>query len=288
MLKQALTLLAAQVFLVGSAWAGDITLSQRLDRAAMAFEDSATLEIRLTWPGPITAYLIEGPLRPELERLKVRSYRSSVSASGSGETEMTTKVYTFVLEPTGPGIGRIAPMEIRYMSAIDSVPGTLVTEALEVNIAEPRPAADRTGMGRSVVILAGAVFVALAGLGIWTYVRRRKTRPAEPQRTPAEMFLDELQHLRQEASGDLKRFKAGLYPLLARYLHRQYDIVTDRCTADDLVARLEQLDLAAARRERLALWLRESEQAKYRPVTGQPGETIRLETELREFFANLT
>jgi len=104
------TVLAAAVAAEG------ISVTQSVDRFSIPFEDSVHFEIVLQWDGPQTAYLFPKPLNPTFERLKVRGLTSSISSSGSGEAETTTKKFRYTLIPTASGTGRIEPVTISYLS----------------------------------------------------------------------------------------------------------------------------------------------------------------------------
>ncbi|RME27350.1 MAG: hypothetical protein D6800_05180 [Candidatus Zixiibacteriota bacterium] len=288
-MKQLLTALFFSIILTAVVRGDGITVTQELDRTEIPFEQTATLQVKLTWPGPMTAYLIEGPLRPELEKLKVGRFSSSVTSRGTGADEVTTKTYTFTLQPTASGVGRILPMEVHYVSLPDSIPGTLTTDALELTIAEKKPVSTSGSGVLNAGLMVGLLTILLVALAGVVIYRRQKSRQArEPVVSPSQTLVDALSKLRSETGSDLKRFRAGAFPLITAFLADRYGVATAGQSAGQIVEQLSRLDLSERQREQLETWLVECEQAKYSPVTSAPGDVIRLETEMRQFFGQLT
>jgi len=270
----------------GWACAGEIAISQSLDRFNIPFEDSIHFDIVLQWQGPQSSYLFTSPLGPSFDRLKVRGFTSSISSTGSGDDEVTTKRFRYTLVPTSAGDATIDPITVSYISWPDSVPGQLVTEAMTVQIAEPLLPVEEDGTAAWWIVIVGSVAV----LGLIAFVLARWSaarQPKEIEKTPVEQFLDRLTALKREAGGDLKRFQVGLYENMAAFLKAQYDIESDRLGDDELAGALEVTDLNDDQKEQIGRWLVQARRDKFRPVVGAPGETIRLETEIRQFFEKL-
>ncbi len=270
----------------GSACAGEIAISQSLDRFNIPFEDSVHFDVVLQWQGPQSSYLFASPLGPSFDRLKVRGFTSSISSTGSGDDEVTTKRFRYTLIPTSAGAATIDPITVSYISWPDSVPGQLVTEAMTVQIAEPLPPVEEGG-GATVWVMV-VLLVVVGGLAALILVKRFKARQLkEIERTPVEQFLDRLTALKREAGGDLKKFQVGLYENMAAFLKARYDIELDRLGDNDVSTALETTDLNDDQKEQIGRWLVQARRDKFRPVVGAPGETIRLETEIRKFFERL-
>ncbi len=270
----------------GWAGAGEIAISQSLDRFHIPFEDSVHFDVVLQWQGPQSSYLFTSPLGPSFDRLKVRGFTSSISSTDSGDDEVTTKRFRYTLIPTSAGAATIDPITVSYISWPDSVPGQLVTEAMTVQIAEPLPPVDEGGGATWWIVIAGSV--AVLGLVAFVLVRWSAARqPKEIEKTPVQQFLDRLTALKREAGGDLKKFQVGLYENMAAFLKAQYDIESDRLGDDDVSTALETTDLNDDQKEQIGRWLVQARRDKFRPVVGAPGETIRLETEIRKFFERL-
>ncbi|HUV31229.1 MAG TPA: BatD family protein [Acidobacteriota bacterium] len=272
---------------VPAAMSAGISISQSIDKTETAFEDVVHLEIRLSWPGPQSAYLFDQPLNPVFDGFKVTEFSSSVSSTGSGENEITAKTLRFTLAPRSSGMASIQPLTVSYVSWPDSIPGELVTEAMVVTIAERRPTA-RSESGDFFTlprVLGGLGVMIVAALVVAVVVRRRK--PPVIVKSAREVFLENLSRLRAECGNDLKKLQTGVYKHLTDYLAGEYQLDLANRTADEVAAALEDTNVSQAHREKIVGWLTRAEKEKYSPVTGAPGETVRLEAELREFFEKM-
>lgn len=272
------------VMITVSAQAAGISVSQSLDKSEIPFEGEANFQIVLTWDGPQTAYLFTKPLSPDFTGLKVQQYSSSVKSAGSGADEVTTKTYSFTLKPVKSGLGTIEPVTIEYMTWPDSVSGQLVTEPMSIQIATAVPVEpEGKPHGLLLLILLGAlVVIAIVSWMIRSRISRRT--PAEVVKTPAEMFLDNLAQLRLESGNDVKKFQTGLYKQLVLFLKAQFNVEPSGPAAEDVVAALQVTTMTDAQKEKITNWLVRAEKEKFSPVAVAPGETIRLESEVRDFF----
>ncbi|MFQ6007809.1 MAG: hypothetical protein ACE5K8_02550 [Candidatus Zixiibacteriota bacterium] len=279
-------LFVCAVLTAQAAQADGISVSQSLDRFSIPFEDSVHFEIVLKWNGPQSAYLFTKPLNPTFDRLKARGVTTSVSSTGSGSDEITTKRFSFTLVPTSSGLGSIDPVIISYITWPDSIPGELVTEAMTVQIAELLPPVEgHGGVSVWVLILVALVVVVSAA---FAFVRWKKGRtPKEIEKTPVQQFLEQLTVLKQESESEFKKFQAGLYKLLVEFLTAKYAINPDGAADDEIEKLLEPTDLNEHQKRQISQWLVQARRDKFRPVVAAPGETIRLETEIRRFFEKL-
>ncbi len=260
-----------------------VSVSQSLDRTEIPFEEAVHLRIEISWPGAPTAYLFQKALRINADRLKVASLSSTVTSSGAGADETTTKVLDYTLRPTAPGLATIDATTIEYLVWPDSVAGELITDPMTVTVAEPVPVKETGGDGPSTGLVVIIVVLVLAAAGVVVFILRRR-RPREVSRTPGELFLDNLARLKLEAGSDLKAFQTGLYKLLAEYLSARYAIDIEGKSAETVLGELEQAGMSLQAREKIGGWLTRAEKEKYAPVTAAPGDVIRLESEIREFF----
>ncbi len=278
--------LFSTVALADSTAVSGISVGQILDRTEVPYESTAVLEVSLTWPGGAGEYLFDRPPQLSLERLKVAQISSTVSATGSGETEVTTKKVRFTLKPTSAGLGKIDPATFGFLHLADSVTGSVSTQALTISIAEPAKVAKRKAalaMTRTNLIISAAAILVVITV-IYLFVRKRNRRPRPVVQTPAEQFLEELGVLRQTAGGDLKRFQTGLYKLLVAYLANRYQLKLAGLSTQEMLEVCESTDLTISQKEKFAGWLWRAEREKFAPLAVAPGETIRLEAEIREFF----
>ena len=249
--------------------ADQITVSQSLDRFEMDYESQAHFEIVLTWPGPQSAFLFDKPLQPQLENLKVKQFSSTVSSSGMTGSEVTTKKYEFTLTPSGSGLGRIEPVTISYVTWPDSVPGTLVTEAMSIKIATPKVTKGGGG-GRSgypwylwlpaVIVMAGAA----SGLAYWRIMAKRSKAVAKGI---PEQFLERLAQVRTEAAGDLKRFQTGLYKQLVWYVNTRYSLGLGSQPTEEIVHMIDRCGMPEPEKSTIGAWLIRADREKFSPVS---------------------
>ena len=281
-----LTLLVISAITTGASGAG-ISVSQALNKADMAYEDSATFEITLQWPGPQYAYRFDRPLDPDFDRLKVTGFSSAISSTGTGADEVTYKRYVYTLVPTLSGPARIEPVTITYLAYPDSIPGELVTEPMTIQIADPVPVkAGDEGMPVWGWLLIGIGVMSFGTVGLLAR-RKRSELPVESEMTPAETALERLDVLKKEAGGDFKKFQTGLYALLGNFAREQLGLDIEALDDEALSVALADSDLSTDAKTKLTGWLIAARKDKFRPVTAAPGEAIRLESEVRELFEKI-
>lgn len=274
------------VVLTGPCLADGISVSQRLDKATVAFEDSASFEIKLQWNGSQAAYRFKQPLETYFDRLRVGGFTSSIASRGSGPNEITTKTYQYTLLPTSAGVGKIDPITISYVIRADSTEGELVTDEMAVRIREPVPVAPE-GNGVPLWLVISIIVVAVAVV-VGAMVAHSKRKAAMlPEQSPVEKALAGLASLKGEAGNDMKKFQTGLYSLLIDFIGAKFSIEAEGLDEERLVAALQNCSLSAQRIEKLTGWVIAAERDKFRPVTSAPGDTIRLETEVRELLSQL-
>ena len=280
-----LSIVLALVIIITVKNAAAITLSQSIDKTEMAFEDSAKFEITVEWQGPQFAYRFANPLSPYIDRLKIGPFSSSISSIGTGKDEVTTKKFTYVLIPTSSSEGKIDAIKISYFTWPDSIPGELITEPVVLTIGEQKikPKPGRLPLWIPIV---GGFLVISSGAAI--YVLRAKAVKGRPVvKTPSEMALNELTKLKTESGTDMKKFQTGVHHILTDFLHSKFDINISGQSEEKIEELLSKTNLSEQPRISIKNWLVQAEKDKYRPVEAAPGETVRLETELRRFFENV-
>ncbi len=281
-----LILLICLCVLVPSVMAQGISVSQSLSSFNIAYEDSVLFGIELKWQGPQSAYLFGRPLNPAIDGMIIRGFSSSISSTGDGSDEITTKQYRYVLAPISSGPGQIASVNISYVTWPDSLPGELSTEPMTVVIAEPLPPPPKRDWSL-LYYLAGALVV-VGSVGTIVLLRRsRNQRPAESVRTVVERFLDDLKGLKTDSGDDHKKFQTGLYSMLAEFFERQYGLKAGEYSEEQLARELLKSGLSEQARQKITAWFFQAKRDKFSPVTAGPGETIRLEAEIRELFEKL-
>jgi len=278
--------LATTVIFVGSCLADGISLSQSIEKVSIALEDSTTFEIKLQWNGSQAAFRFKQPLDTYFDRLRIGGFTSSISSTGSGSDERTTKIYQYTLIPTSAGLGKIDPIAVSYISMPDSIEGELVTEAMTVQIREPVPVdKEDTGVTVWFITVMGVIVIVLVVAAVFLRSRVKTAKPLE--QSPVEKTLDELTVLKQEAGSDMKKFQAGLYRLLLDFLSAQYSISAEGLDYETLSAELEGQPLTPQQISKLAQYIISAGEDKFRPVTSAPGDTIRLESKVRELLSQL-
>lgn len=262
-----------------------ISLSQSIDKTEIPFGDSAKFEITVEWEGPQFAYRFTNPLNPNIDRLKVGRFSSSITSTGTGDQEQTSKEFLYVLMPTSSGIGKIDPITISYITWPDSVAGELVTEPVVISIAEQKIVAKSGNLPIWAPIIGGILLLGSGTAFYWARFRAAKSR--KPVKLASDTALEELTKLKNEAGTDLKRFQTGVYNILMNFLRAKYNLNIMGQTEEQLTELLTTVSLSEQRQRELAAWLIQAEKDKYRPIEASPGETVRLETELRKFFENM-
>lgn len=283
--KISLNIVLVLVLFSGADLVNALSLTQSIDKTEMAFEDSAKFEITVEWPGPQFAYRFINPLNPYFDRLKIGRFSSSITSTGKGQDEYTTKKFSYILLPTSGGLGKIDPITISYITWPDSVSGELVTEPVSISIAEQKVRAKSTRLPFWIPIAGG---ILLLGSGAAIYAARSRAAKRRPAaKSPSELALEELSKLKSEAGGDLKKFQTGLYNILMKFLKLKYGLNLAGQSEDKMFELLSGTSLPEPRQKNIVGWLKQAEQDKFRPIEASPGETVRLETELRRFLETL-
>lgn len=267
-----------------------IDLTQALDKTSVDYEGQVTLTISVQWVGGQTAYLFDRPVQPTLDKLRVQRFATSVSSQPSANGEVTLKTFSYTLVPTGSGIARVEPMTIHYVSWPDSIPGDLATSAMTLSVSAAKPTPKSTGL-LSLMPLWGwlsvwGVVLGAGAVGVVIFLRGRKS-PVPEKIHPAAALLDGLTVLQVDSGSDLKRFQTGLYKLLTKYVEEQIGSSTAGRSADELASLVNGSKLTEAEKEKVTGWLLRADREKFSPLPPAPGETIRLEAEVRSFFEQM-
>jgi len=264
--------------------ANAIELKQSLKPSEVAFEQSAVFEITISWDGPQSRYFFPHPLRPQFERLTAGELASSISSTGEGDNEVTTKKYRYTLSPALSGLGRIEPITIDYISWPDSIPGQLVTEPMTITIAQPKPPTPLDKSSGSLIwIIVIVVAAVLSGGAYYLFVIKPKQQ-APVAVSPEQELLRQLELVQAEAGTDIKRFQTGLYKLLMEYLNRAYGLPTGLNNAAEVAESLKKTTMTPSEREIITGWLTRAEREKFTPSAVDPGATTRLSAEVKEYF----
>ena len=262
----------------------NISLSAALDRFDIPFEETVELELEIKWQGDLTSYAFELIPLPELENLKVLGTSSAISSGIEEGAEITTRIFKYTLKPIGSGVGTIEPIVLQCVSMPDSIPGELSTQLLKVKIAEPIPAEEKSGIPGYLYILIGAVLI---GAFVFIMIKMKSKPDVEPVKSPEERFLETLAQIKAENQSDRKMFFTKLHSALSDFIESKYTINTSGQTAEVISGHLEKLKISADEKEKISFWLIRAEKEKYAPFGGEPGDIIRLITELENFFGDI-
>ena len=264
-------------------FANGISVSQSLNKTNIDFTDSVQFEIVLEWDGSQMAYLFDKPLSPSMNGLKVRRFASSIGSNVRAGSEVTTKRFLFVLEPTMAGLTSIEPVTIGYVRWPDSIPGQLLTEAITVSVAPMRTEIKPRPSLWYVWVLVGLAVVAAGGVVVLAIFRRSR-RPVSQVITPRDEILSSLAEARGRAGGDMKQFQTDVHKILVAFLRSRYNIDATNPVRETLTEQLGSAGVAGDDADKICQWLLKAQKDKYVPAASSPGETVRLESELREFF----
>ncbi|MFQ5453895.1 MAG: BatD family protein [Candidatus Zixiibacteriota bacterium] len=273
------------IFLFSFANAGEISLSQSLNKTEILYNDSVSFEIILQWDGPQHAYVFNKPLSPYFDRVRVSGFTSSIKSALSNGQEITTKKFNYVLVPTSSGMGKIDPINVSYISWPDSLPGELVTEAMTFKIADPIRVDKEEGAFSNWLLIMGMLVILGAVIGVWKY--KRNKQPEIPQQDPRDKFLEGLVNIKQDSGSDFKKFQTGLYEIMVNFLEEKYIINPENISDEEMFQKLKENNLSEEKCNKINSWFQEAQKDKFRPVSNTPGNIIRLEAEIRDFFEKL-
>ncbi len=262
----------------------NISLSAALDKIDIQFEETVELKLEIKWQGDITSYAFEVIPLPELENLKVLGTSSAISSGVENDNEITTRTFKYTLKPTGSGIGIINPITLQSISMPDSIPGLLSTQLMKVNIAIPIPVEKESGVQIYLYLMIAALMIA----AVVIVVLKKRNRPdIEPIKSPEEYFSETLAQIKANSQQDRTQFFTKLHSALANYIKAKFSIETSGQNAEKIVGQIEKLEISANYKEKISGWLIRSEKEKYAPFGGEPGDIIRLISELENFFNDI-
>ena len=264
--------------------AQELQISQSVDKTEIAFEDSVLFKITLEWKGSQADILFTQPLHPYIDRMKVRGFNSVISSKDIGGQEVTTKTYNFTLIPTTGGEALIDSVAVHYMKPTDSIPAVLMTEPVAIQIAMPQPKKKESDRLPYWIIVVGGVLI---GAGLIFFVLKSKKKETVIVLSPKEQFLEDLTVLKSESKSDLKIFQTGLYRLLLKYVNEEHKTDLSRYNDDEYIKVLTDNGMKVANAEQISKWIVQADKDKFAPAANAPGETIRLESEVRAYFEKI-
>lgn len=287
MIMNRISFLVILIFLFCPLIGQTIDISQSLDKFEIPFEDSVLFEITVKWDGPPHAYLFNKPLNPTFSYLKAGTLSSSVSSIGIGVNEKTTKKFKYILIPTQSGQGIIEPINVKYLRLVDSTEGELVTEMMTVTVAAPIPEKISKGINSYYLLILGLILFVGAIIGLIIIRKKSGKQKSEPIKTNRDLFLEKLSELKKETGSGLKEFQSGLYNILLEYFINEHKLKLSELDENQITQKINETKLTQIQKENISNWLLKAKKDRYQPLKPSPGETIRLESEIRNLFENM-
>jgi hypothetical protein len=276
------------IWLAGAAIAvsGEISVSSSIDKTEIAYEDEVQLTVELKWEGDITAYRFEIIPLPETEKLQAGGSSTQTSSLVEDSVEYTIRTYKYNFRPILAGTGIIRPITFNYVTWLDSLPGQLTTQEYRILIAEPKPVVTRGGISTVGIIVIIMVIIVIAAAVIFM-ILRKKPSLMEASVSPEETFIQDLQRIKKDHHADRKLFFGGLHKALLDYLGNRFGMETAGKTMSTIKEAVSALDIAVNHQEKIIQLLEMAESEKFAPRQGEPGDILRLCTELENHFSNI-
>ena len=144
------------------------------------------------------------------------------------------------------------PMRLQaFTEPIDLYATTMVVDTLQPYKPIVEPIAVPITMKEVFPWLLVALLAVLLGLGVWFFVRRRKTRVDEngnivkgPVIPPYDKAVDDLKRLREEKmwqSGKVKEYFSSLTDIAREYIEGQFGVNAVEMTTDDILEEIRPL-----------------------------------------------
>lgn len=271
----------------GNAQDSEISFSAELSKADIKFEDTTDLNITVKWWGDKSRYIFEAFPLPETQNLQVQGTSTAISSGTEEGKQYVSRTYKYTFKPTDAGVGAIEPITLKYIEMPDSVPGQLTTQRFQVLIAAPKIVPKEDESTSNLFYIIGGIILLGAVVVIIIFIRAGNKKPKEIKKSPEEIYLDELAETKKETGTERKLFYSRLYKLLVGYIAEKYEIGTIGRTTQDIAEDLENSDIEIEHKEKLKAWLILADKEKYAPHAGEPGDTIRLTTEMEKYFQDM-
>ncbi|UCD17932.1 MAG: hypothetical protein JSV44_03230 [Candidatus Zixiibacteriota bacterium] len=262
-----------------------ISLSANLDKTEIRFEETVSLTLEVRWVGDITSYRFEVFPLPETENLKVLGTTSAISSAQEQGREITVRTFQYEFQPTASGTGVVMPILLSYVAMPDTMPGQLSTQQFTVAIAEPIPEPQMRGLRWYHYLALALIVIVIVVAGV--YIRKRARERIEPVKTPEDELLSALAPIKDESHLDRKLFYTRLYKLLLDYAERKHHIPTGGKMLQDIFNAMEAAEVPVDEKGKLSGWLSLADREKFSPGGGEPGDTIRLITEIENHMHDI-
>ncbi len=284
---QILALIISIFIVLGSvAFGSDISISAEVSRLTIAFEETDTLTVKLTWQGEPFLYQIDDFPMPGLEKLQILGSSSSVASKSDPDSpsgELTVRTYTYILEPVNYGTAVISPLTLNATNKLTQESHVLQTGKLTVEIAKPVPKkVQDTGVSSTTIGFSGGGVIAFV-VAIFIVRRMRAKKVEEP--TGDSAYVNDLETVKKETVADRKLFYSRLYRLLIKYLEKEQGLDLSGKTGEEVIIKLQDIENDEVKATFIS-WLERLQLEKYRPDAPASGEVEEMYRTVKKFFEN--
>ncbi len=280
------TLILLALMPAAFASSGDIGISVEISQSSIAFDDKDTLTVIMVWEGEPFLYQIDDFPMPTLEKLEILGSSSSVSTASDStvsSSEITTRTFKYILQPTDFGTGIINPLNITAKHRVTGEARELQTGRLTIEIAKPVPKVISESGNTALYLVIIVVVVVIGGAVIVIMLKRKRRDDAE---SPTDMsYLDSLGEIKKETVSDSKLFYSRLYRLLLSYLEKERGLDVSSKTGEEVVRIVGELE-DDSEKANLMLWINQAQKVKYRPEAPSSGDVESCFNAVKQFFEN--
>jgi len=268
--------------------AGRIHLEAEIDRTDARRDERLRFAVRVSWKGGQDDYEFQWPSQPECDGLTVVGTSSSNEVRFEEGDRITIRRFSYILEPTASGPGRIGAVSLLYTATSTGESHTLRTKALSVTIRDAPSGA--TGLS-AVLLTVPLATMCLGAVLLWRWRRRRRAQErvrVQPS-TPEESARAELEQLKTlPPSGEYREYYDGIASLLRRYIHRTWDIECSRLgTADIVLLMRERAEISEDTVERFRKILSECDLVKFAGRAPTSEAERHMQTKVEELLSTL-
>jgi len=245
-----------------------IELRASVDETQLPQNETTTLTITLKWFGSQDAFEIEPLPPPSADNLKIVSSSSSVETKLDQGRDITLRKYKFVLKGEGEGVGTIGRVQVNYRHTETGESSFLETQPIQLEIT-PLTSSRRLNLGLLPLMVAIAIAAGVIVFLIYRFaVSKRESAAVSaaevPPPTLEERLLKELSEI-ESGLGNLssEEFYGRVRSITLDYIQEKYELTGKALTTADVIAKLEQRELAQETSDRLREVLLACDQVRF-------------------------
>jgi len=279
-LKRTLLLQVWVIFLLlaasGRATSGDeetfqeakIELSASLEREQFPQNETSTLTVTLKWLGSQDAFEIEPLSPPSMDNLRIISSSSSVETKLDEGKQVTLRKYEFALRGESQGVATIGRVQVNYRHTETGESSFLETQPIQLEIT-PLTSSRRFNFGLLPLMVAIAIAAGIIVFLIYRFAVSKRESAAVSAAEVSPPTLEErlLKELSEIESGlgnhPSEEFYGGVRSITLDYLQEKYELTGKASTTADVIAKLEQRELAQETSGRLKEVLLACDQVRF-------------------------